>query len=169
MSVAIGSVGRANADLPRKILPSRTRAERAYRQLATGAGLFTLTILVLIGLFLVLRALPAFRLMGLAFLTTTQWQPDGTKHQFGIAAVMYWTIVIGVIALLIAVPVSIAAALFINEYAPRRFRRGLTALIDLLAAIPSVIYGIWGLAFFQPNFVPVSKWITDNLSWVPIF
>jgi phosphate transport system permease protein len=169
MSVAIGPAGRASTDLPRRILPSRGRADRLYRRLATGAGLFTLVILVLIGLFLVLRALPAFRQMGLAFLTTTAWQPDGTKHQFGIAAVMYWTIVIGVIALLIAVPVSIAAALFINEYAPRRFRRGLTALIDLLAAIPSVIYGIWGLAFFQPNFVPVSKWITDNLSWVPIF
>jgi phosphate transport system permease protein len=82
---------------------------------------------------------------------------------------MYWTIVIGVIALLIAVPVSIAAALFINEYAPRRFRRPLTALIDLLAAVPSVIYGIWGLAFLQPNFVGVSKWITDNLGFVPIF
>jgi phosphate transport system permease protein len=124
---------------------------------------------VLIGLFLVLRALPAFRQMGLAFLTTTQWQPDGTRHQFGIAAIMYWTVVIGVIALAIAIPVSIAAALFINEYAPRRLRRPLTALVDLLAAIPSVIYGIWGLAFLQPQFVGVSEWITNNLGWVPIF
>jgi phosphate transport system permease protein len=124
---------------------------------------------VLIGLFLVLRALPAFRQMGMAFLTTTQWQPDGTRHQFGIAAIMYWTVVIGVIALAIAIPVSIAAALFINEYAPRRFRRPLTALVDLLAAIPSVIYGIWGLAFLQPQFVGVSTWITDNLGFIPIF
>jgi phosphate transport system permease protein len=169
MSVAIGPAGRAGADIPRRILPSRGRADRAYRRLATGAGLFTLLILVLIGLFLVLRALPAFRQMGLAFLTTTVWQPDGTRHQFGIAAIMYWTVVIGAIALLIAVPVSIAAALFINEYAPRKLRRPLTALIDLLAAIPSVIYGIWGLAFLQPQFVGVSKWITDNLSFIPFF
>jgi phosphate transport system permease protein len=169
MSVAIGPAGRAGSDTRRRILPSRGRADRAYRRLATGAGLFTLLILVLIGLFLVLRALPAFRQMGLAFLTTTVWQPDGTRHQFGIAAVMYWTVVIGVIALLIAVPVSIAAALFINEYAPRKLRRPLTALVDLLAAIPSVIYGIWGLAFLQPQFVGVSKWITDNLGFVPFF
>jgi phosphate transport system permease protein len=169
MSVAIGPVGRASSDVPRRIAPSRGYADRAYRRLATGAGLLTLTILVLIGLFLVLRALPAFKQMGLAFLTTTQWEPDGVKHQFGIAAIMYWTMVIGVIALLIAVPISIAAALFINEYAPRRMRRPLTALIDLLAAIPSVIYGIWGLAFLQPNFVGVSKWITDNLGFIPIF
>jgi phosphate transport system permease protein len=168
MSVAIGPVG-ASTDLPRRILPSRGHADRAYRRLATGAGLFTLLILVLIGLFLVLRALPAFRQMGLAFLTTTQWQPDGARHQFGIASIMYWTVVIGVIALLIAIPVSIAAALFINEYAPRRLRRPLTALVDLLAAIPSVIYGIWGLAFLQPQFVSVSKWITDNLGFIPIF
>jgi len=169
VSVAIGQGIRAAEDKPRKILPSRGRADRVYRRLASGAGLFTLLILVLIGLFLVIRALPAFRQMGLAFLTTTQWQPDGVRHQFGIAAILYWTAVIAVIALLIAVPISIAGALFINEYAPRRLRRSLTALVDLLAAIPSVIYGIWGLAFLQPQFVGVSKWITDNLGFVPIF
>lgn len=168
MSVAIGRIADAGNE-PRKVKPSRGRADRAYRGLATGAGLFTLVILVLIGLFLVLRALPAFQQMGSAFLTTTVWQPDGLKHQFGIAAILYWTAVIAVIALLIAVPISIAAALFINEFAPRRLRRSLTALMDLLAAIPSVIYGIWGLAFLEPQFVGVSRWITDNLGFVPIF
>jgi phosphate transport system permease protein len=140
-----------------------------YRALSTGAGLTTLAILFLIGLFLVLQALPAFRQMGAAFFSTRVWEPDSPVHRFGIAAVLYWTVVIGVVALLIAVPVSIAAALFINEYAPVRCRRLLTALVDLLAAIPSVIYGIWGVAFLEPHVVEVSRWLNRNLGFIPIF
>jgi len=154
---------------PRRIRSSRGRADRVYRGLATGAGLLTLVILVLIGLFLLLRSAPAFRQMGFAFFTTLPWQPDGVLHRFGIAAIMYWTVVIAAISLVIAVPVSIATALLINEYAPRRMRRWLTALVDLLAAVPSVIFGIWGLAFLQPQFVGVSRWLTENLGFVPFF
>src|ERR1700694_791264 len=156
-------------DGPRPIHPSRGRADRAYRVMATGAGLLTLVMLFLICLFLVIRALPAFHLMGLAFLTTTGWQPDGVHPRFGIAAIMYWTVVISVIALAIALPLSIAGALFINEYAPRRIRRALTSLVDLLAAVPSVIYGIWGLVVLQPQLVGVSDWLTTNLGFVPLF
>ena len=129
----------------------------------------TLALLVLIGLFLVLQSWPAFQLMGLRFFTTMTWQPDGVQHQFGIAAIIYWTIVIAAIALVIAVPVSTATALFINEYAPRQARRALTALVDLLAAIPSVIYGIWGLAFLEDRLVQASSWLSDNASFIPIF
>ncbi len=137
--------------------------------MASGAGLLTLVLLVVIGLVLVIQRRPAFRPPGLKFFTTLTWQPDGTRHQFGIAAVLYWTIVIAVIALVIAVPVSIATALFINEYAPRSTRRALTALVDLLAAIPSVIYGIWGLAFLEDRLVQASSWLSDNASFMPIF
>ncbi len=140
-----------------------------YRSLASSAGLLTLALLVLIGLFLVLQSWPAFQLAGLSFFTTLAWQPDGTRHQFGIAAVLYWTLVVAAIALVIAVPVSIATALFINEYAPRRTRRALTALVDLLAAIPSVIYGIWGLAFLEVYLVQGAGWLSNNASFVPIF
>lgn len=156
-------------DRPRRITLRRGRADRAYRIAATGAGLLTLAILFLIGLFLVLRSLPAFRQMGSAFFTTLTWQPEGLHHRFGIAAILFWTVIIAVIALVIAIPVSMAGALFITEYTPRRLRRALTALVDLLAAIPSVIYGIWGLAFLQPHLVDVSGWLTQNLSWFPLF
>jgi phosphate transport system permease protein len=156
-------------DKPRAIVHARTRADRAYRFLATGAGLLTLGILALIGLFLALQALPAFRQMGFAFFWTQAWQPDGPKHQFGVAAVLYWTVVIATIALAIAVVVSIPCALYITEYAPRRLRRTLIGLVDLLAAIPSVIYGIWGLAFLEPHVVSVSAWLAKNLGFIPIF
>ncbi len=126
-------------------------------------------LLVLIGIFLVLQSAPAFRLAGWTFLTTQTWSPDGLSHRFGVAAVLYWTVVIAAIALVIAVPVSITTALFINEYAPRRIRRALTALVDLLAAIPSVIYGIWGLAFLEQYLVLVSSWLAENASFIPIF
>jgi phosphate transport system permease protein len=161
--------GSTSGDSPRRIVLRRGRADRAYRLTATGAGLLTLAILFLIGLFLVLKSLPAFGQMGTAFFTTLSWLPDGLHHRFGIAAILYWTVIISVIALVIAVPMSIAVALFINEYAPRRIRRPLTSLIDLLAAIPSVIYGIWGLAFLEPQLVVVSAWLTHNLSWFPLF
>ncbi len=158
-----------SSDRPRTIHRTRVPADRIYRGLAAAGGLGTLLLLFLIGLFLVLRSAPAFRQMGLGFFTTQEWKPDGVVPHFGIAAVLYWTVVIAVIALLIAVPLSIGGALFITEYAPRRWRRPLTSLVDLLAAIPSVVYGIWGLAFLQPRLVGVSSWLTSNLGFVPVF
>jgi phosphate transport system permease protein len=131
--------------------------------------LLTLVLLVLIGLFLVIQSSPAFQRAGWRFLTTQAWQPEGTRHEFGIVAILYWTVVIALIALAIAVPVSIATALFINEYAPRQARRALTALVDLLAAIPSLIYGIWGLLFLVQYLVLVSRWLSEQASFIPIF
>ena len=160
---------RAGADRPRVIRPNRSPADLVFRRLATGVGIFTFVLLGLIGLFLVLRSAPALKETGFSFFTTTVFNPDGPLHKFGIAAVLYWTGVIAVIALIIAVPLSIAAALFITDYAPRRWRRLLTALIDLLAAIPSVIFGIWGLAFLAPQMVGPAKWISDNLGFIPFF
>ena len=155
--------------VPRRLGLSRPRSDRIYRGLSTSAALTTLVILALIGTFLVIRSLPAFSAQGLKFFTTLRWNPDGISHSFGIVALLYWTVVIALTALVIAVPVSIACALFINEYAPRRVRAGLRALIDLLAAIPSVIYGIWGLIFLEPQLVSVSGWLTKNLGFIPIF
>jgi phosphate transport system permease protein len=150
----------------RVIVPARVPADRLYRRLATGAGLMTLVILFLIGLFLLIQAWPAFHQMGLKFFTTTTWDPEGTHH-FGIAAILYWTVVIAVIALAIAVPVSIASALFITEYAPRRVQRWLVSLVDLLAAIPSIIYGIWGVAFLEAHLLGVSRFLSNNLGFIP--
>lgn len=168
--MALDVVGGARpVDVPRPVTVRRARADLVYRSLASGAGLLTLVLLALIGLFLVIQSSPALQRAGLRFLTTQAWQPDGTRHQFGVAAILYWTIVIALIALVIAVPVSIATALFINEYAPRRARRALTALVDLLAAIPSVIYGIWGLIFLESYLVLVSQWLAEQASFIPIF
>ena len=156
-------------DIPRRITRARGQADRLYRTLATGAGLVTLIVLALIGLFLALQSVPAFHQMGLGFFTTQTWNPDGAQHRFGVAAVLYWTVVIAVIALVLAMLVSVPTALFIVEYAPRRMRRALISTVDLLAAIPSVIYGIWGYTLLAPNIIPLSQWLNKNLGFLPIF
>jgi phosphate transport system permease protein len=126
-----------------------------------------LVIMALIGTFLVIRSWPALREARFSFLTETAWQPDGQK--FGVASLVLLTFEIAIVALVIAVPVSIGAALFLTEYAPRVLRRPLTSLVDLLAAVPSLIYGLWGLYFLQPRLLGVSDWLSDYLGFIPIF
>ena len=166
--VAQPPAGDGTPDAPRTITHSPTGGDRMFRRLATAAGLATFAILFLIGLFLLIKAWPAFHAMGFRFFTTTRWDPEGS-HVFGIAAILYWTFVIGVIALVIAVPLSVATAVFITEYATPRVRRWMISLVDLLAAIPSVIYGIWGLVFLQPRLVGVSRFVASNFGFIPFF
>jgi phosphate transport system permease protein len=153
-------------DVPRRVRPSRTLADRIYRGASTGGGVLTLVLLVVIGWFLLKQGLPELRQDGWHFVTGTQWTSVGP---FGIWAVMYWTVVIALIALVLALPLSLAMALFINEYAPPGTRRLFTSLVDLLAAVPSLIYGLWGLIFLQPHLLGVSKWLTTHLSFIPVF
>jgi phosphate transport system permease protein len=153
-------------DVPRPLRAGRTLADRIYRGASTGGGLLTLALLVLIGWFLFRQGLPELRKDGWHFITGSQWTSVGP---FGIWAVMYWTIVIALIGLVLALPLSIAMALFINEYAPPGARRIFTSLVDLLAAVPSLIYGLWGLVFLQPHLLGVSKWLSTHVSFIPIF
>lgn len=156
-------------DVPRTVQSSRTLADRIYRLGALGAGLITLVLLVVIGLLLLIRALPALKLAGFSFLTTFEWEPTASGGKFGLAAVVYWTVVIAVISLCFAVPLALGAALYVTEYAPIWLRKPLTALVDLLAAIPSLIYGMWGLLFLQPRILGFSEWLSENLSFIPFF
>jgi phosphate transport system permease protein len=155
-------------DVPRDIQPGWSASDRAYRRLAAGGGLLTLAVLVLIGLFLLVRSGGALDVMGARFFTTTVWRPDAPAPVFGILAVVYWTVVIAAIALAVAVPLSVLTALFLTEYAPRRVRPLLRSLVDLLAAIPSIVYGLWGLFFLQEHLVPVARWLTDRANGIPL-
>jgi phosphate transport system permease protein len=145
----------------------RSGADRIYRAVAYGAGAGTLTLMGLIGVFLLNKAWPALYSLGLKFFTTSAWIPQSGK--FGITAVLLGTVIIAVVALVIAVPVATLAALFITEYAPRRVKRPITWLIDLLAAVPSLIYGLWGRSFLGPKIVPLSKWLAHHLAFIPFF
>jgi phosphate transport system permease protein len=167
-----GGAVAVDGSTPRSVALNRTRADQTYRAVCLACGLTTLVILVLIGVFLLIRAWPALKVARWHFLTTEQLPPVLNDHtSFGIRALIFGTIEVSVIALVVAVPVSIATALFISDYAPRRLRRPLTSVVEVLAAVPSLVYGLWGFFFLQPKVVPVSEWLNDHLSFgvLPIF
>jgi phosphate transport system permease protein len=152
-------------DRPRVIRSRVSGADLAFRNGVRLAGLLVLAITGLIAAFLIVRASSALRAVGWRFLTNTQWLLESNK--LGVGAILPDTIIIAFIALLIAVPVALAAAVFIAEYAPYRLRRPFIALIDLMAAIPSILYGLWGFFWLMPRFIGVERWISDNLGFIP--
>jgi phosphate transport system permease protein len=156
-------------DTPRAIGTQRTTADKVYRGVTTGAAMMTLVVMGLIGLFLIIQAAPALRLVGAKFLTTKEWMPDEDPARYGILSMLFGTVVISVIALVMAVPVSIGTAVFVNEYLPAKIQRAFVSVLDLLAAIPSLIFGLWGLFFLQPHLNGVSRWLSDWVSFIPIF
>jgi phosphate transport system permease protein len=142
-------------------------ADRAFRGIARGGGTLILVVMTLIGTFLGFRAWQALHASGTSFLTTQDWNPDG--GHFGIAAVVVGTVLIAIVAVVVAVPLAMGAALYISEYAPRRLQRTLISLVDLMAAVPSVVYGLWGAFFLQWRVISLSRWISDWFGWIPVF
>lgn len=136
--------------------------DRAFRWLTLAAGLLVLAVLALILVFTVKEAWPAFRHEGIwGFLTGDRWvpnDPDGPdgpeRPRYGALAFIYGTIVTSLIAVTIAVPISVGIALFLTEYAPRRLRGPAVTIIDLLAAVPSVVFGLWAILVLGP-------WLVD--------
>jgi phosphate transport system permease protein len=111
------------------------------------------------------QATQALKATGFSFITTAEWQPD--RGQFGIAAVMLGTVLIALVAVFIALPIAMGAALFITEVAPIWLRSWLVALVDLMAAVPSVVYGLWGLFLLQGNIIGLSRWLNTWFGWIP--
>ena len=122
--------------------------------------------MAVIGIFLLLKAWPALHKAGWSFFTETDWQPEAGV--FGIPAILVGTILIAVVALVIAVPFAFGAAIYITEYAPPKLRRLLISLVDLMAAIPSIVLGLWGFFFLQPRMLPLSLWLSQHVGWIPI-
>jgi phosphate transport system permease protein len=134
----------------------------------TAGGLLVLVLLAAISAFLVARAIPALTTDRGSFLTTRQWDPDGSQV-FGIAALAFGTVVSSVMALALALPVAVGTAVFITHYASRRIATPLAYLVDLLAAVPSVVYGLWGYFFLLPHLVPVQRALSATMGWIPLF
>jgi phosphate transport system permease protein len=130
---------------PRRVSPW---ADRFFALMAHGAALSTLVLLVAIIVTLVIGAWPSIQEFGLSFLWTSEWDPD--KDRYGGLAMIYGTLMTSLIALVIAVPVSFGIALFLTELSPNWLRRPLGVAIELLAAVPSIVYGMWGLFVFSP-------------------
>ncbi|MFL6059915.1 MAG: phosphate ABC transporter permease subunit PstC [Marmoricola sp.] len=153
---------------PRPVSVAHAPVDRTFRTVARACGTFVLVVMILIGIFLAAKAAKAISSEGIwKFITTQAWAPE-TNH-FGIAAILTFTVTIAVIALVVSLPVSLGASLYITEVASGRLRSILTGTIDLMAAVPSVIYGVWGLSFLQPHIGPFSQWISTYFGWFPLF
>jgi phosphate transport system permease protein len=155
------------AATPRRLVTRDGFGDRLFRRGSVLSGVLVLAIMVSVGLFLSIEAAQALRSTGASFITTAEWQPD--RGEFGIAAVLMGTVAIALVAVAIALPVSIGTALFIAEVAPPNVRSTLIGVVDLMAAVPSVVYGLWGLFLFQGQVIGVSRWLASWFSWIPIF
>jgi phosphate transport system permease protein len=142
-------------------------SDRVFFGFTRFGGLLVLAVFAAIGLFLAIQAYPAIRVAKFSFLTTQAWQPD--IHHFGIAGILPLTIFIALVAVVIAVPVALGLSLFISEIAPQRIKRTLVSLVDLMAAVPSVVYGLWALYFLQSRTIGVARWLSTWFGWIPIF
>lgn len=148
----VGGMHHTPYPMTEKSPPSSARklplADRIFAFLAKGAALLTLGLLVAIMASLTWSAWPAISKYGLSFLTRTTWDP--VQEEFGGLVMIYGTLASSFIALLIAVPVSFGIALFLTELSPAWLKRPLGTAIELLAAVPSIVYGMWGLLVFGP-------------------
>ena len=145
------------------------RGDRVFGSLSKSAGVTVLVIMAAIAAFLIWRAVPSLTNNSANFLTEQSWNPDGNPPVFGIAALLFGTLVSASIAMLLAVPVGIGIALFIVLYAPRRLASALAFITDLLAAVPSIIFGLWGLQVLMSSSEGVQRWMNDYLGWTVVF
>ena len=161
----------ATADKPRPIRAKARGADRLFLGLLTGSGSVVLVVIVAIGTFLGFRASQALKVAGFSFFTTQNWEPGlgSGPSSFGVAGVMVGTMLIGVTAILLACPVAFGAALLISEYAPPLLKRVMITLVDLMAAIPSVVYGLWGFLYLEVRVDGVAHWLATYFGWIPIF
>ncbi|MFF4651860.1 phosphate ABC transporter permease subunit PstC [Streptomyces sp. NPDC001380] len=130
-----------------------------------GSGILLLVIMAAIAVFLGWQASKSLSSNAGHFFTTFEWNPDATPPVFGIAVLLFGTVVSAVIAMAIAVPVAVGIALFISHYAPRRLAQPIAYLVDLLAAVPSIVYGLWGALFLVPHLDGLTAWMNDYLGW----
>lgn len=138
--------------------------------LATGSGLLVSIVIGLIALFLLIQAVPALAKNTVGFFTYTgSWVVAGSEIKFGIPQQLYATVLVSVIALVIAMPVALGVALFVSEYAPKRLATVIAYVVDLLAAIPSIVYGLWGILVLGPAMVGPNQWLVDHLGFLPFF
>lgn len=151
---------------PRSLRARPSLADLVFRRGAFSAGVITVAIMLAVGVFLSLRAGQALGVAGPSFLIEQVWSPE-TKR-FGIAAVLFGTVSIAVIAMCVSVPLALGTALLISEVSTGRIRSLLVTLVDLMAAVPSVVFGLWGVFFLQANVIPVSRWISTWFGWIPV-
>lgn len=140
-----------------------------FRGATLAGGVVVLVVLAAIAGFLVVRALPGLQADTASFWTTRMWQPDSEPSVFGVAAIAFGTVLSSAIALGFAFPVALGVAVFLTEVVPRHVGTVLGYVVDTLAAVPSVVYGLWGLYFLVPRLGGFQQWLAANFGFIPLF
>lgn len=161
--------------MPREITTEPRRSDKVFRGVVTTGGLSSLVILGLIAFFLARSGFEVLREEGFNFITSADWSittdevGDVVESNFGLAAMLVGTILCAIVAVVIAVPISVFSALFLSFYAPAWMKRILVSVIDIMAAFPSILFGIWGFLVLMPSVEYWAKLIYRYLGWIPIF
>ena len=168
-------------DAPAKVIPPARKittkprvSDQIFRGIVTAFSFSALVILALIAAFLLLKGFSTLKEQGLGFITNFEWSvttDDAGKEiaDFGLQAMLIGTVVISFIALILAVPLAVLTALFLTFYAPERIKRILVTIVDLMAAFPSILYGLWGLFILMPMAVYWAELLHKWLGWIPLF
>ncbi|MGW3664140.1 phosphate ABC transporter permease subunit PstC [Streptomyces sp. NPDC005141] len=143
--------------------------DRVFLALSRGSGILLLVIMAAIAVFLTYRASLALSKNEGNFLTTFEWNTNVVPPVFGIAVLAFGTVVSAIIAMALAVPVAVGIALFITHYAPRKLGGPIAYVIDLLAAVPSIVYGLWGAIVLVPHMTGLFGWLDHYFGWTGIF
>jgi phosphate transport system permease protein len=171
MSTAV--VEQKQTPQPRVITTEPRFTDKVFRSVVTSGGLFAGLLLGLIGFFLIYNGFEAIRAAGLSFLTGFNWvdavPEDGQAASYGVGAMLYGTMVTGILAMLMGVPVAVGTALFLSYYAPEWIKKPMVVVVDVMAAIPSIVYGLWGYFVLMPHAEYWAKLIHKYLGFIPFF
>ena len=158
---------------PRVITTEPRFTDKVFRGIVTSGGIFSLVLLGLIGFFLVYNGFTAIREAGLGFLTGFDWvdaiPEEGQPASYGIGAMLWGTMVTGIMAMIMGVPVAVGTALFLSYYAPEWIKKPMVVVVDVMAAIPSIVFGLWGYFVLMPHAEYWARLIHKYLGFIPIF
>jgi phosphate transport system permease protein len=144
--------------------------DRIFKAVAMAAGSTIVIAIILIAVFLLIRAIPSLRANHANFFTSAEFNTNDATHLvFGIRDLFMVTVLSSVFALALSVPVAIGIAVFLTHYAPARLARPFAVMVDLLAAVPSIIFGLWGISVLAPELEPVATFLNNNLGWLFLF
>lgn len=149
--------------------PPKKGPDKAFLAATWGSGILLVMLVVAIAAFLLATAAPSLAKDTVNFWTSTQWQVADSQLAFGILGMLWTTVISSVIAMVLAVPIAIGVALLVSHYVRPAIGRAISFLVDLLAAVPSVVYGLWGAALLGPAVDPFGRWVQRHLGWIALF
>jgi phosphate transport system permease protein len=149
---------------------AKWQGDRLFKLVAAAAGSTIVVAILLIAIFLLIRAVPSLRANHANFFTSAEFNTTNAQNlAFGIRDLFMVTVLSSLSALVLAVPVAIGIAVFLTQYAPTRLSRPFGAIVDVLAAVPSIIFGLWGIFVLAPQLEPLTQFLNRNLGWLFLF